>query len=241
MDIAGIPPLRAESLKAQCVSHLERLVISGQLSPGTGLPPEREFSKQLGVSRPVLHEAIVDLAAKGFLVIEPRRGVRVRDFYREGNLATFEAIVLHAEGAFPPGILEDVLGFRSLIELEAVRLAAERRGGEYIDALGILVAEEESLPPLPAVLGTRVSLDTRFHLLLVEASGNRVLPLVVNSLVPVYRSLITRFYEGGPDVALVTGWHRAIAGALRAGDGARALGAMRELLDHGSKVVGAAS
>jgi DNA-binding FadR family transcriptional regulator len=234
---AMIPPLAARSLKAQCTEHIERLIISGGLPVGTLLPPEREFARQLGVSRPVLHESLVDLAAKGFLHIEPRRGVRVKDFYREGTLATFEAIVLHADGAFAPEVLGDMLGFRVLIEAEAARLAAARGGGEFSETLQAHLDAEARLPPPPAGLEERIALDIRFHVLLAEASGSRILPLVVNSIGPVYASLVRRFYQEGPDLALVGAYHRRLVEAILAKDGGRAEAAVREMLAHGAALV----
>jgi DNA-binding FadR family transcriptional regulator len=231
--------IEARSLKAQCAALLERLIISGVLAVGSTLPPERDFAKSLGVSRPVLHEAIVELASKGFLHIEPRRGVRVKDFYREGTLAIFEAIILHGKGNFPASVLADVVAFRSLIELEAVRLAAGIGGGDCLGRLRAHLAEEEGLPPLPAGLEARVALDVGFHVLVAEASGNRILPLVINSLSPIYASLVERFYKTGPDLARVGKWHRDIVEALARRDVEAALALSREMLDHGSRAIGA--
>lgn len=241
MSREGLPPLKPVSLKAQCTAHLERLIISGELPIGASLPPEREFAKELGVSRPVLHEAIVDLAAKGFLVIAPRRGIRVKDFYREGTLATFEAIIQDSDGAFPSGIIGDITDFRALIELEAARLAASRGGGERIVELRAVVAEEGTLSPLPAGLEGRVALDMRFHMLIVEASGNRILPLVMHSLAPVYASLVRKFYEAGPEPSVVLDWHRRLVEAIVARDREAAARLAEEMLRHGALMIGASS
>ena len=235
----GPRAIEARSLKAQCAALLERRIISGELGVGSSLPPERDFARELGVSRPVLHEAIVDLAAKGFLRIEPRRGVRVRDFYREGTLAIFEAIVLHGKGDFPASVLGDVVGFRALIEVEAVRLAAGIRAGDCLARLEAHLLDEARLPALPEGLEARAALDVRFHVLLAEASGNRILPLVVNSLAPIYTSLVERFYKADPDLARVGKWHTDIVAALARADVDTAVSLAREMLDHGSRTIGA--
>jgi GntR family transcriptional regulator, transcriptional repressor for pyruvate dehydrogenase complex len=237
MRAMTVPPLETRSLKAQCAAHIEGLIISGELPVGSLLPPERDFAKQIGVSRPVLHEALVDLASKGFLGIEPRRGVRVKDFYREGTLATFEAIVLHADGDFAPEALADMLGFRVLIETEAARLAAERGGGEFLAALEEHLEAEARLPVPPAGLEERVALDLRFHLLVAEASGSRILPLVLNSIAPIYASLVRTFYGKGPDLDLVAGFHRRLVEAIAARDGRGAESAVKDMLGHGARLV----
>jgi DNA-binding FadR family transcriptional regulator len=232
--------IAAKSLKAQCESVLEKLLISGELSAGDPLPPERELAAKLGVSRPVLHEAVVELAARGFLAIEPRRGVRVRDFWREGTLSTFEAIVLDADGSFPPGVLEDVVAFRALIELEAVRLAARRRGGEYLVPLTRLLEEESALAPLPSGLKARAKADLRFHQILADASGNCVLPLVMSSIAPISLLMVERFYCAGPDLALIESYHRRIVQAIADARVEEAVKLAAEMLEHGAAFIGAA-
>lgn len=218
MDASSLERLEDRSLKARCIETLERLIISGELAVGEAIPPERELAKRLGISRPVVHEAMVELAAKGFVTVTPRRGVRVNDYYHNGTLAVFEAIVLNNEGRFPPEVLADVVAFRRLIELEAVRLAAGRSGGDSLADIKRLLDDEDRLGDDGAALGERTELDIRFHLLLVQASGSLILPLVANSIEPVYRSLVRRFYSLGPDLALVRGFHHSLVDALARGD-----------------------
>ena len=57
-----LKPVKTESLKEACSGRLEDLILSGRLPIGQKLPSERELALQLCVSRPVAHEALVDLA-----------------------------------------------------------------------------------------------------------------------------------------------------------------------------------
>ena len=240
MSEARIPRLEAKSLKAQCVETLERLIIAGELAVGDSVPPERDLAKRLGVSRPVVHEAMVELASKGFVSVEPRRGVRVNDFWRHGTLSIFESVVLHSKGAFPYGVLSDLLDFRVLIELEAVRLASKNRPVDVMEKLIQVLADEEALGDEPGDdndVIVRTELDLRFHLLLAEASRSCILPLVMNSTVPVNRTYIARFYSFHPDLALVRAYHRNIVAAISVGDETEACRFMKEMLDHGAHAV----
>jgi DNA-binding GntR family transcriptional regulator len=53
---------------------LEDAIRSGQLRPGDRVPGERELAEQLGVSRVTVRRAFAELASRGVLQGEPRRG-----------------------------------------------------------------------------------------------------------------------------------------------------------------------
>jgi len=55
----------------------------GRLAVGTKLPPEREFSERLGVSRTVVREAVRILVTKGLLETGHGIGTTVRAVTRE--------------------------------------------------------------------------------------------------------------------------------------------------------------
>ena len=59
-------PVRVK-LSDSIVRQIERLILEGRLKPGDALPPEREFSARLGVSRPSLREALLKMEARGLV------------------------------------------------------------------------------------------------------------------------------------------------------------------------------
>jgi DNA-binding FadR family transcriptional regulator len=65
-------PLRGGNAYEETVERLLQAVKLGQVPAGGRLPPERELSASLGVSRPTLREAIRALAEAGY--VESRRG-----------------------------------------------------------------------------------------------------------------------------------------------------------------------
>jgi DNA-binding FadR family transcriptional regulator len=119
-----IEPLAVQSLKDACIARLEQLILSGELKIGERLPSERDFAARLGVSRPVLHEALVDLDAKGLVKIAPRRGVFVNDFRRSGSMAILSSLLAYPNGHFDPAFIQSLYDWRLLIECETARLAA---------------------------------------------------------------------------------------------------------------------
>ena len=64
--------LQVPRISDAVAASLERRILEGSLKPGDRLPPERELSLELGVSRPSLREAIQKLASKG--MVQSRQG-----------------------------------------------------------------------------------------------------------------------------------------------------------------------
>ncbi len=74
---AVVQPRRAR-LSDTIAEQIEGLIASGELKPGDNLPPERDLSKQLDVSRPSLREALLVLESRGLLA-GTSRGWLLRD------------------------------------------------------------------------------------------------------------------------------------------------------------------
>ena len=60
-----LEPITTESLKQVFVAKFEELILSGKISIGEMLPSERELAAQLKISRPVVHEGLIELSLWG--------------------------------------------------------------------------------------------------------------------------------------------------------------------------------
>src|SRR5262249_30137061 len=69
---AGIERVEHVPVYGLVVDQLRRAIHNGAFGPGDKFPPERELSKQLGVSRASVREAIRVLEGEGY--VETRRG-----------------------------------------------------------------------------------------------------------------------------------------------------------------------
>src|SRR5258707_15126602 len=69
---AGIERVEHVPVYGLVVDQLRRAIHSGAFVPGDKFPPERELSKQVGVSRASVREAIRVLEGEGY--VETRRG-----------------------------------------------------------------------------------------------------------------------------------------------------------------------
>ncbi len=119
---AGIVRVEHVPVYGLVVDQLRRAIHSGSFVPGDKFPPERELSKQLGVSRASVREAIRVLEGEGY--VETRRGasggIIVLD---RGQTEDRLAEVIRAK--LPE--IEQVIDFRLAVECSAARLAAMRR------------------------------------------------------------------------------------------------------------------
>lgn len=227
----GLEPLRAESLKDVCILRFEGMILSGALAVGEKLPPERELAGSLGVSRPVVHEALVDLAVKGLVSMIPRKGAVVNDFRRQGSVTLLTSLLEYQNGQLDARLLDGLLNMRMLIETENAGLAARNRTRTQVDELNGLIIQEAGVDP--ADVDTVTRLDFEFHLLLAIATDNLLYPLLLNSFRPVYTNLSSQFFQDSEMVCVVFDFHENITSAIADQNPHRAVELMRRMLSHG--------
>ncbi len=227
-------PLRVQSLKDACVQRLEGLILSGEWRIGMRLPAERDLATQLNISRPVLHEALVDLASKGLVTIEPRRGVFINDYRTSGSCTLLSSLLSYSGGQLDPEFIRSLMAMRMLMETESAALAAINRTDANLAEFDAIL-EQEKQGGLKN--GTLVALDFSFHLLTSISSGNLVYPLIINSFKAVYTHITGQFFEhytATPVVDAVFAYHRRLVEAIAARQSEEAAAAMQAMLQHGA-------
>lgn len=231
-----LKPLQVDSLKEACIKRLEELILSGELKAGARLPSERDFAATLGVSRPVLHEALVDLAAKGLVSILPRRGVEVNDYRQSGSMAILSSLLTYHNGRFDPQLTASLFAMRLLVEKETARLSALTISGEQLQLLEHFIEQEANIDR--SDLSALVKLDFDFHLQVAIASGNLVYPLILNSFVAVYTHFTGEFFDRlrfTPFLDEVYAFHRRLVEAICLHQPETAVQIMSDLLAHGEQ------
>lgn len=233
-----VEPLRFHSLKEACVLRLEEHILSGEWKAGQKLPPERELASRLGISRPVLHEALVELSTKGLVNITPRKSITVNDFRKSGSVAILSSLLAYKEGFLEPAFVQSLLGMRLLLEQETAALAARFASKDQVTELEALVRREHDLDAGMSDILTR--LDFEFHLLISMASGNQVYPLIINSFRGIYTHFTGLFFQSNTDPAVIAEvheFHRQLVAAIKAGQPKEASAIMRAMLLHGEKLL----
>ena len=154
-------------------------LLDRSLKPGDRLLGERELSLQLGVSRPLLREALRSLAMLGFLDIRHGKGAYVRraDLSVLSDFFTFSL-------AQQPDILDDVMQARVAIECQAIRLACARASEGDLKAIGSRLTRLMDTLHDPVEGGAA---DFAFHVAIVEAGRSAALVTLYNAISELLR------------------------------------------------------
>jgi len=228
-----LKPLHTESLKDTFIKRFEELILSGAFPIGQRLPSERELALQLNVSRPVVHEGLVDLAAKGLVTLTPRVGTIVNDYRKEGSLALLTSLVNYHQGNLERGLLTSLLDMRLLFEVETARLAARHRTPDQLKSFRGLLQKEAAVNHLNSAEISELDFD--FHHLLALSSGNNIYPLLLNSFKECYLNLAGQFFSDPGVVPEVFAFHQEMVVALTDKNERKAARIMRGMLEHGAE------
>lgn len=195
------------------VERLIRMIEAGELQPGYKLPPQRNLSADLNVSRTALREALSTLKSTGHLTTLPNGRVVVRS---EG-LGDQPAALPSWEFAARYSLVE-IYQFRLLVEGHAANLAALNCEPEHLAEL-VQINQRMKDHALASEFREFVDEDLRFHQKIMEMTGSR---LLVDLQLSFARDLFeshSRPLSRKDTLNVVTDEHEMIISALRHGDG----------------------
>jgi len=199
-----IEPLeKTAPLRQQVYETLEELIIFGALTPGQHLV-EADLAKRLGVSRIPVREALQLLHSNGWVELRQRQGAFV-------HRPTLQEV-------------DDVFGVRTLLEVEAARIAAKNATKESVRQLrrttkagakAMAADDEEAV----------VRLNSEFHAQVTALAGNRVLAEMIGRLDKRIRWYFASVARSRGEAS----WkeHQELIDALESGDARRAAEVMR--------------
>jgi GntR family transcriptional regulator, transcriptional repressor for pyruvate dehydrogenase complex len=170
------------------IRALRKLIIDGELKPGSRLPAEPELASQLGLSRGTLRAAVRALVTAR--VLDVRRG--------DGTYVTSLEPELLLEGiGFAVELMQEdrwleLLELRRILEPSATALAAERGRPEVLADLA------ERLRTMEHSRGEiRIKQDIGFHGVIATASANQSLASMLAGLSS--HTLHARIWHGSLD------------------------------------------
>lgn len=216
------------SLGNQAYSRLLTMLNNGEFAPSERLPSEEKLARQIGVSRPVLRQALDRLRAEEKI------------YSRKGS-----GHYVSAPGEVPPAPIygalnsiadvRDFLQFRMTVEIEAAALAAQSGDPQAVEQ--IAVAHQRFSEAL-ASRSSGIEEDLAFHIAIARASANRFYLQTMESVANQMRLSIRLIRDLSVQPAhsranKVVQEHAEIEAAIRARDPQRARQAMENHLKGG--------
>jgi GntR family transcriptional repressor for pyruvate dehydrogenase complex len=186
MILKAVPLKKKEAPKSyqMVMNQIRQMIMDGGLKEGDRLMSERELAETLGVSRTVVREALKALELLG--VVEVRAGgtyIRAPDL--KNILETFTYSL-----ALDRVAIYELLETRKMIEIQAAKLAAERRTESDLSALAeILQTMKEALQEND--FEKNVEADYKFHYQMVKACQNRVLIRLIETISGLYQEVLS--------------------------------------------------
>ena len=209
-----------------------KLILDGELKPGTKLPPQRELCQTYEVSRVVVREAISRLQHEGLVASRQGAGVYVS----ASESVRFLSI---SENSY-----EQPLGFthlyqlRNVLESGTAELAAIHRDEKDLETLDALIAAMTSESRTPE---SYIDADIGFHRAVANASKNPFLLTFISFVdMKLKESISTALnLQNFVETTLIAASeHAKIAQCIREKDSVAARKSMEEHLTNSSQRLG---
>ncbi|MFE7526064.1 FadR/GntR family transcriptional regulator [Kitasatospora sp. NPDC057542] len=218
-----VRPVRHRSLVEEATAELRRLIGTGEWPVGSKLPGEVELSRLLGVGRTTSREAVRVLIVDGQLRARQGSGTYVA---AASPVSEFDRELRRSE-------VFHVYEVRAALEVEAGRLAAQRRTETDVAALRAALAARDAAVS-PAEL---VETDLELHRQVVRAARNPVLVRLFDSFVDALREaadhvVTDNHLHDGVGQESDARAHHALVEAIAAGDPDGAAAATQANLDR---------
>jgi phosphonate utilization transcriptional regulator len=199
--------LQSASLSSAAQQEIERMILAGELLPGTKLT-EAWLSERLGVSRGPIREAFRMLEEAGLVRQEKNRGVFVRD------IPVDEAV--------------EIFDLRAAMDELVGRRLAERISAEQMRQLKAVLEQMERAVREGDADAYHL-LNLQFHDRLVEFAGNRKMAAIYSKLVKELALFRRRNLAEREALPHSVAEHRQILKAISSGDAGLA---GRVMFDH---------
>lgn len=176
MPVVDVPDVDVKDSGSRIVNEIVTLIKQRGYAPGDRVPSEREFAERMGVNRAQVREAMTMLESMRYL--ERRRGSGVF-LCKETDATSLDALVLFAQMglAVEPRVNEQCIEVRRIIEVQAIRIACQRRTDADLASLDKILASFRDDDDFAEEAS---GYDYAFHLAILKATQNGILVRVVN-------------------------------------------------------------
>ncbi|EWS80578.1 FadR/GntR family transcriptional regulator [Brachybacterium phenoliresistens] len=193
----------------KAITAIKQMIVDGSIGPGDRLPPEKELSESLGLSRNSLREAVKALELIRVLDVRQGDGTYVTSLEPSVLLEALGFVVeLHRDSS----VLE-LFEVRRVLEPTAVELACDRLDDATLDQLDRIMEPLHEGTDVESL----VAADISFHRIINAACGNAYMSSLLDGIAhATVRGRVWRGITETGAVAKTLDEHRAILDALRA-------------------------
>lgn len=197
---------------ARIADQLLELINVSKLNPGDRLPPERQLSELLEVSRPSLREALHILQARGLVAIKHGQGTFVEEPLVAQELRAFVFSREHD--------LNELYDAREVLEVPAAKWAAKKATKEDIRTLRATLNQMSAIAESDDIDYEQLKfLDAKFHLTIVGIAENRFINQTLHVLQEVMGMSMETTLRLPGRIEISASEHQTILEALEMGDG----------------------
>lgn len=211
------------------VDEIQQQIMEGKLTPGMMLPPERELTEQLGVSRTALREAVRMLVTKGLLETRPGVGTIIKRI-TSSQITEPLSILINQAGSINLDHLDQL---RRILEVEIAEAASREATAEDIENLRTINDQFSAARGDPEEFA---ALDAQFHRALAESTHNPLLAILldtIHDLMDNIRHLVQKYPHLADEVIPD---HEMLFRSVEGRDTAAARTAMLNHLEHARRI-----
>ncbi|HOQ38198.1 MAG TPA: FadR/GntR family transcriptional regulator [Defluviitaleaceae bacterium] len=182
-----IKPIKRQSVSEQVYEQLKHQLLIGEWKPGDKIPSENELAAAFGVSRVTVRQALQKLTTLGLIETKLGEGAFVKEITPGVYMNNMFPVVYLGRDS-----VVEVMEFRTIIEVGAAALAAERIKDEDIKKL------EQYYKKMQANkdnIEKYVEYDLSFHSQLAAATGNSLIIQMYCILQDILRMTIKNITE----------------------------------------------
>jgi GntR family transcriptional repressor for pyruvate dehydrogenase complex len=223
--------IESRNKSAYAAEQLIGAIKDGTYKKGSKLPPERVLAERMGISRPLIREALSALQIAGIIESRAGDGTYIRRSIGNAEIET-QVLAMLEEEEDPIRVFEA----RIILEEGTAHLAADRISEEQLESIEQII-DREKLAGEKEEYEIYVQADRDFHLGIVAYSRNPFLEAAIQPLVDIMgRRLwggIDQLYLFNPKgISQTLEEHKCILDALKKRDAHGARKAMRRHLEN---------
>ena len=151
------------------------------------LPPERELSELLGITRPTLREVLQRLSRDGWISITHGRATKVNDYQNNGGFGILKTLVKN-DSLTSKLFIKEWLELRTMILPEIAHKAIEQNKPEIITFL-------TNANTLNDDCSAYALFDWELQMLLITSSKNTIVKMLYNDLTDIYQKESLLYFD----------------------------------------------